>query len=157
MDDLRKYGEVQRALLGVNIAEVVDPRLELDGDDKQELSGVYITAVGAGSGAEDAGLLKGDIIVGINGKTIKTVPELQEIVAQNRPGDKVAVDFLRKGRKKNLTVILKNVNDNTDVVRKAVPFKLEGATFENFSNTTNKIQGVRVTGIEKWKVERSRN
>ncbi len=153
MDDLRKYGEVQRALLGVNIVEVVDPRLALDGDDKKELSGVYITAVGAGSGAEDAGLLKGDIIVGINGKLIKTVPELQEIVAQNRPGDKVTVDFLRKGRKKNLTVTLKNINHNTDIVRKTVPFKLEGAIFENFSNTTNEIQGVRISGIEsgKWK------
>ncbi len=153
MDDLRKYGEVQRALLGVNIAEVVDPRLELDSEDKEELSGVYITAVGADSGAEDAGLLKGDIIVGINGRTIKTVPELQEIVAQNRPGDKVAVDFLRKGRKKNLTVTLKNINHNTEVVRKAVPFKLEGATFENFSSGSSQLQGVRITDIQNGKWE----
>ena len=152
MDDLRKYGEVQRALLGVNIAEVVDPRLALD-DNKKELSGVYITAVGEESGAEDAGLLKGDIIVGINGRTIKTVPELQEIVAQNRPGDKVAVDFLRNGKKKSLTVTLKNINRNTEVVRKAVPFKLEGATFENFSSGSSQLQGVRITDIQNGKWE----
>ncbi|MDN5203297.1 Do family serine endopeptidase [Fulvivirgaceae bacterium BMA10] len=154
MDDLLEFGEVQRALLGVSILDVTHPAIV---DDVDELKGVYIQAVGKGSSADDAGLEAGDIITHIDGREVTTVPELQEIVAQNRPGDKVSVTFKREGRIKEVLATLKNKMGNTEVVEKVKPIEVNGATFENLSSiekTRLDVEGgVKITGLDdgKWK------
>ena len=63
------------------------------------------------SSADDAGLKKGDIIVGVNGKDTNSTPELQEQVARFRPGDKISIEFIRNGKlQKKENVKLKGLN-----------------------------------------------
>jgi S1-C subfamily serine protease len=95
MSDLREFGKVQRALLGVNIAEVnefIARDLKLP-----VIAGVLISSVTPGSSAEEAGLRAGDVILKVNGITTNSVPELQEQVARFRPGDAISLEYLREG------------------------------------------------------------
>jgi len=94
--DLKDYGKVQRALLGVNIAEVnefVARDLNLP-----NIAGVLVRSVTPGSSAEEAGILPGDVILKVNGVHTNSVPELQEQVARFRPGDSISLEFMREGR-----------------------------------------------------------
>jgi Do/DeqQ family serine protease len=153
MNDLRNYGAVQRAVLGVGIADVDDPRI---GEDLGVLKGIYITRVEAGSGADEAGIEAGDIITKINGGMVNSVAELQENVAQNQPGTKIEVTYLREGREKTVTATLKNIENTYEIIRKAAPLVIEGARFENISrNEEARLEingGVKVTelGSGKW-------
>ena len=95
--DIREFGEVQRAVLGVGISEVTDDiaaRLVLP-----VVAGVYITNVSGESSAAEAGLRSGDVIISINGIKTNSVPEMQEQVALFRPGDRISLEFYREGRK----------------------------------------------------------
>ncbi len=107
--DLREYGEVKRAILGVNIADVnaqIATELSLP-----SVEGVYVTNVNQGSSAYEAGLRAGDVIVSVNGAKVVSVPELQEQVALFRPGDRVSLEFYRSGRKhRSDNVILKSLD-----------------------------------------------
>lgn len=112
--DLREYGAVQRGFLGVSIISVNDAMAEefyLD-----EVKGVYIDGVRAGSAAEDAGLQRNDIIVYIEEKAVNTAPELQEQVAKYRPGDEIAVDFVREGELYRAYVTLKDKNNQVSIM-----------------------------------------
>ncbi len=96
VSDLRDYGKVQRALLGVNIAEVnefVARDLNLP-----NISGVLVRSVTPGSSAEEAGILPGDVILKVNGIRTNSVPELQEQVARFRPGDAITLEYVRAGK-----------------------------------------------------------
>ncbi len=107
--DLREFGEVRRAILGVIIEDVTGDladRLRLPA-----VSGVYVNNVSQNSSADEAGLEVGDVIVGINGVATPSVPELQEQVALFRPGDQISVDFIRSGKKyRKDNVKLKSLN-----------------------------------------------
>ncbi len=97
IDDLRTYGEVQRAVLGVTILNVND---EIAKDfDLPAVEGVFIRDVIENSSAHKAGLRINDVIVGINGRKTASVPELQEQVALFRPGDVVSLDVMRNGKR----------------------------------------------------------
>ena len=95
--DIREFGEVQRAVLGVGISEVTD---EIAADNALPVvAGVYITNVSRESSAAEAGLRSGDVIISINGIKTNSVPELQEQVALFRPGDRISLEFYREGQK----------------------------------------------------------
>jgi S1-C subfamily serine protease len=126
--DLIEYGVVQRALLGIQIANVNDPRLEADVD---ELQGVYVMEVNEGGAAEEAGIEKGDVIVKIDEKDVTNVAELQDFVARNRPGDKIKVTFRRDGKTKSVSAILKNYDNEIKIVKSTDEAAIEGATFRN--------------------------
>lgn len=102
-EDLMTYGKVQRALLGVTISEVADK-----GGPFYDLSGVYIEDVSPGGAAIEAGIKPRDVIVAINNKPVNSVPQLQELIAQQRPGDKIQVEINRKGEKKVVMALLKS-------------------------------------------------
>jgi S1-C subfamily serine protease len=95
-EDLRKYGKVQRALLGVQI-ETLTPEKQ----EEMEVpvsQGVYVQDVYGGSAAEDAGLRPGDVIIEVDGKPTNTAAELTEQVARHRPGDRIKIVYYRKGK-----------------------------------------------------------
>ena len=109
--DIKDFGQVQRGILGVNIDEVTD---ELAKDlDLPSVEGIYISRVNPESGAEDGGIRRGDVIIGINGTKTSTIPQLQEQVARFRPGKSIDVDYIRKGKKYSTKVILKNRSNTT--------------------------------------------
>ncbi|ANQ49532.1 Do family serine endopeptidase [Flammeovirga sp. MY04] len=115
MDDLREYGAVQRALIGVQIQDVDQKIADEAGLDK--IAGVAVVDVSPQGAAEEAGIEAGDIIVKINEEEIETVSELQEIIARRRPGDQVNVTVSRKGKLKDFEVKLKNTMNTTDIVK----------------------------------------
>ncbi|MCJ8167527.1 Do family serine endopeptidase [Pontibacter sp. E15-1] len=133
VDDLLKYGEVQRALLGASIREIDAAFAE---EQKlKSLSGVYINEVTENSGAKEAGLKGGDVITAINGVTVGKSSQLLEQIARYRPGDKVKVTYVRNGDEKTANVTLKNLNNSTELVKrsKAKAITFDGATFEPVS------------------------
>lgn len=110
--DLREFGEVKRAILGVNIADV-NARIAIE-LSLPSLEGVYVTNVNQGSSAYEAGMRAGDVIVSVNGLKVGSVPELQEQVALFRPGDRVSLEYYRSGRKyRSDNVILKSLEKTT--------------------------------------------
>ncbi len=107
--DLKEYGEVKRALLGIRILDVNE---EVAFDmNLPEVAGILVRRVDQGSSAERAGIEMNDVIVAINGQKTNTVPELQEQVARFRPGESITVDLIRNGKKiRKENVVLKGVD-----------------------------------------------
>ncbi|MCS4435064.1 Do family serine endopeptidase [Aquiflexum gelatinilyticum] len=159
MDDLLEYGAVQRGLLGVSIQDV-SPELEDRISEKLFTSrGVYVAGVNEGSGGEEAGLKPGDVIIGIDGVETNNVAKLQEMVARKRPGDKVEIKYLRKGKESKATATLKNISGDTNIV-KVIPPKIvsfNGVTFEDIKPAMKErlsIEGgAGITAVEdeNWK------
>ncbi|MBX2843970.1 MAG: trypsin-like peptidase domain-containing protein [Flammeovirgaceae bacterium] len=115
MDDLLSYGEVQRALMGVSIEDVDANLVEELGLDKVE--GVFIIGVSPDGGAQEAGIKAGDIVIAIDENEVDNVSALQELVARNRPGDKINVVYKRNNQIYNVDVILKNKNNGVEIVK----------------------------------------
>lgn len=115
VDDLRSYGTVQRAFLGVvsgdNLNADVANELQLDITE-----GVYVRELSDIGGAYEAGIREGDVIVEIEGKPIRNDSRLLEIVGRSRPGDRIDVKVYRDGRYRKFPVLLTNRNGNTDLI-----------------------------------------
>ncbi len=98
VEDLIKFGNVQRAFLGVTIRDV-------NGKLAQEkklnvFSGVHVDSLVAKGSAKALGINAGDVITKVDGRNVNSVAELQEQIARHRPGDKVAVTVIRGGSEK---------------------------------------------------------
>ena len=123
VDDLKKYGHVQRAMIGIKGSDVnayVDSEKEKGKEvDLGTMEGIYIAEVLEDGAAADAGLKEGDVITHIDDQKIKSFGELQNVIAQKRPGDKITVTYLRNKSKKTATLTLKNEQGNTKVVKNA--------------------------------------
>ena len=151
--DLREYGSVQRAILGI-IGGDVSSMLQLEenkGKDFGTVDGVFISDLTESGGAVAAGIEKGDVIIAINGKKVRTMTELQETIVQYRPGDKVTVTLLRNKKEKKFEVELKNTKGNTEIMKEA-DLDLLGATFQEVPEETrrdlNIAYGVQVGSIK---------
>ena len=68
--------------------------------------GVYIAQVEPGSPADDAGLLRGDVIIAINGSEALTTDAINQIKNRLSPGDEIELTIVREGREMTITVIL---------------------------------------------------
>ena len=109
VDDLRAYGRVERAMLGVQIQDVNASLARTK--DLGVFRGVWIHKVYKKSAAARAGLLAEDVIMQIEGDTIQGVSQLQERVARCRPGEKLRLVVLRKGREREIAVTLMNATE----------------------------------------------
>lgn len=123
VDDLKTYGTVQRAVVGIQGSDVknyVDGQKEQGKDiDLGTMEGIYVAKVTEESAAEEAGLKEGDVIIAIDGKEMNKMADMQEYLAKKRPGDKVTVTYLRDKKKNTKSITLKNEQGNTQVVKKA--------------------------------------
>lgn len=124
VDDFKKYGSYQRAMIGIqggSVKDYIDAMKDQDKDVKDygTMEGVRIDKVVEDGAAEEAHLQAEDVITEIDGKKVKTMGDLQAIIAQKRPGDKVSVTYLRNKSKKTTTLTLKNEQGNTKVVKDA--------------------------------------
>ncbi|MDF1672347.1 MAG: trypsin-like peptidase domain-containing protein [Vicingaceae bacterium] len=127
--DLKEFGTVQRAFIGVSIRNLDDQLAEDIGS--KDLNGVYINGTTENGSAAKSGIKKGDVIKKIGTKEINDIAELQEQISQFRPGDKVNIIVLRDEKEVLLPLILKNKNGNEDVISNEDDkvLKLLGATF----------------------------
>ena len=131
MDDLLKYGKVQRAVLGVSIQEI-DAKLK-DEKGLSDLKGVYIPGVLENSAAAKAGIEEGDVILKIDGKEVNSPSILQEIIGKMNPGDEVKVTYRRNGKEKTTTATLLNKegSEKMEVAEaKSNGISAQGLTFE---------------------------
>lgn len=153
--DLKQFGITQRGFLGVSIRSVDDELAKKEGLDKPQ--GVYVDAVNAGSAGEEGGLKKEDVITKINGVNVNSAPELQEQIAQYRPGDKISVEYLRSGKVGVASVQLKNKYNTTSKVDDSKDILNElGVQVENLSAkekaTLGLQSGVRVIELKDGKL-----
>jgi len=111
--DLMEFGSVQRAYLGVSIADIGPDQAKEIGLDRPK--GVYVKGLSQGGAAENAGMKTGDVIVKVGNITVDNVPQLQEQVGKFRPGDAVAVTVVRDGREQVMDMTLRGREGNTSV------------------------------------------
>jgi serine protease Do len=124
VDDLKKYGTVQRAVLGITGTDVLNYVNYLKENNKEvpdlgTNDGVYVDQVSDNSAAAEAGIVKGDVIVGADGKNVTKMAELQEIINSKRPGDKITISYLHNKKRVSKTVTIKNLQGNTKTVKQA--------------------------------------
>lgn len=151
--DIKEYGAVQRAVLGVSIMDIAAAKENMP-DKTKDIKineGAYVGGFADRSPAKDAGIEEGDVITSINGIKVKTVSELQEQVNRFRPGDKVKVGIKRGNIDKTIDVTLKNSEGNTSVIKKTDIMANIGATFKDLSAEKKKLYdityGVEVSGV----------
>ncbi|MEJ7830304.1 MAG: trypsin-like peptidase domain-containing protein [Segetibacter sp.] len=135
VNDLIKFGTVQRAYLGISYAD------NYSEEQKKELGvkdgdGVFVSDVLAGGAASAAGIKKGDFVTKINGVTINSGPEMVGVISSYKPGDKVAVTYVRDGKENSATLTLKNRAGNLNVVKNASLIEKLGGQVENLDKKT---------------------
>lgn len=153
VQDLMEYGEVQRAILGVVISDVTAELAQREGFDN--LEGVYVSSVRSDGAARQAGIREKDIIISIDGTRVNSMAELQEVVSRYRPGQQVRVIVKRDGNLKQFDLILRNLEGNTEIVKKNDVLEVLGATFEPLSEREKRElglqNGVRVKSVNQGK------
>jgi len=150
VEDLRLYGAVQRAVIGVGINEVTAEIAEKE--KLKEVKGAIITQVYENGAADEAGLKEKDVIIKFNNVPVNTVSELLEQVGRYRPGDKVTITYVRSGKEYTVPITLKNIENTTEIVKSGsgsgVVF---GAKLEPLSSSDQRTYrldyGVKVTEV----------
>jgi serine protease Do len=153
VDDLKQYGEVQRAILGVRIQDInADMAKELN---LESVAGVYIAGIEDDGAASAAGLKLGDVILSINEISVKTTSELQEQVGKHRPGDNIDVLVKRDGKEKLFKVTLRNTSGGTGIVKDN--YSVMGAELvkvnETVKNKLNISGGLQIKGLSSGKLK----
>ena len=144
VDDIIKFGTVQRAYIGVEYASASD----LSDDEKKKAGipadtyGIYVTDVPKDGGAYAAGIKKADIITQVNGIMVSSGAEMQEQVSRYKPGDKITVTLMRDGKEMTVNVQLKNKAGNYDVVKGEVAADKLGADLATMDTKKAKESGV---------------
>jgi len=158
--DLKDFGVVQRAILGISIDEVTDELAKKL--DLESVEGIYVSKVTDNSGAKEAGIRKGDVIVKINGVTTSSMPNLQEQIARFSPGNTVKVDYFRNGKRYQTDVTLKNMNGTTALISGTIDDEvIQDLGFEFRDLTEDEIKrlgtkGAKVVSIYRGsKIERT--
>lgn len=154
--DLKQYGNVQRALLGIQAANI-EALKQQDPEKAKELAqikGVVIEDFADRSSAKAAGMEKGDVIKSINDVAINNFSGLQSQIGRYRPGDKVKVVVDRKRSNKTFTVELKNAEGNTEITKSTDSVKSLGATFKDITSNRKQQLGIS-SGVEVESVENS--
>lgn len=145
--DLREYGVVQRAMLGISFQAVTPEWIERFGEEKgiKEAGGMYIAEVSADGAAEAAGIKPGDVLTHIDGKVMNTTADVQETIAKFRPNDKIRVTVRRNGAAKTFDITLRNRAGKTELVKKDDVNLVEelGATFREVSDKLKKELRIR--------------
>lgn len=159
VEDILKFGSVQRGWLGVSIVTV---NSELAREFELSVNeGAHIRGFADKSSAKEAGLKERDVIVKIDGQNIKTNSEVIGYIATRRPGDKIEVTVNRKGKEYVHAVTLKTRDGTTDVIKAdAKPtLAVVGLEFEEVNESVLRRMeiknGVRVSKINPGKLYRS--
>lgn len=155
VDDLKTYGTVQRAFLGI-MGQDAHTYIDLQKAEGKEVDlgtndGIYVAKVEEEGSGADAGLQEGDVITSLDGKKVTKMSELQELLYAKKPGDKLTIEFLHNKKKQTKTVVLKNAQGNTNVV-KTNDIDVLGGQFRPVSESQKKNLGITY-GLEVTKVE----
>ena len=158
VNDLKKYGLVQRAFIGVIIQDITQDimnELELP-----NTMGVLVSGLSEGGAAKAAGIKINDVILKVETTFVNDVPELQEQIGKYKPGDNVNVIIQRDGNEKSVNLVLRNENGNTEIINNKInedKAMVYGAYFkdvdENKLRQLGIVSGIEVISIKKGKFE----
>ena len=169
VSDLKQYGTVQRALLGIKGTSLAgdgdmmsDQPIDKSGatlsDKRKEfgvVDGVWVREIVDGGSAAGSDIKVDDVIIGIDGKKVQNFADLQEAIAQHRAGDKVTVKVMRDKKEKNINITLKNEQGTTKIVKDA-GMEILGAAFKELPDDLKKQlnlgYGLQVTGVTSGKM-----
>ncbi|MBF0382693.1 MAG: DegQ family serine endoprotease [Magnetococcales bacterium] len=144
MSQLVEYGEVRRGLLGVRAQDLTAELAAAFGLRIRE--GAVITRAVAGSAADKAGLTAGDIIIQANNRKITDSADLRNVIGLSRIGEKVSLVYIRNGKRKKVTVIVKEPTrervSGHEIDRRFTGSVLESATGKK------KNDGVKVMSVK---------
>lgn len=153
--DIRQYGQVQRAVLGISYQEVT-PRLAKDKGLKDINSGLYVAEVSDRSSAMEAGIKPGDVITAINGHPTHNSAQLLEQIARHRPGDEINISYVRDGKIATVPVTLYNSQGSTKITAASSVNDL-GCAFRKVNEETMRSLrisgGLQVTGLKDGKLK----
>lgn len=144
VDDIIKFGTVQRAYLGIQYTNASD----MSNEEKKSRGipenafGIYVQNAPTDGGAYAAGIRKGDIITGINGVAVTSGAEMQEQVSRYKPGDKITLAYTRNEKEYSSIISLKNKAGNFDVVKSELVLDFLGAEFATLDTKKAKEFGV---------------
>ncbi len=144
VDDLIKFGSVQRGFLGVSFVNASD----LSEDDKKRtgvplgVEGIYASDVPVDGGAYAAGIRKGDVLKKINGIEVSNGAEMQGLISSYKPGDKLPVTYVRNGKENTVVVTLKNKAGNFEIVKAEAMLEKLGADLIPLDSRKAKEYGV---------------
>ena len=144
VDDLIKFGTVQRGFLGVSFLNASD----LSEEDKKRagvplgVEGIYASDVPTDGGAYAAGIRKGDVLKKIDGIEITSGAEMQGVISRYKPGDKIPVTYIRNGKENTVSVTLKNKAGNFEIVKAEAILEALGADFTTLDSRKAKEYGV---------------
>ncbi len=142
VEDLKQYGVVQRAMIGISGRDV-KTQVDLEKEEGKEatdygtMEGIYVAEVVDNSAAQEAGIEKGDVITEVDGQKVQKFGDLSGIIAQKRPGDKVSITYLHNKKKQTKQVTLRNEQGNTKVVKNA-DIDVLGADFRPVTDAQKK-------------------
>ena len=146
VNDLIKYGSVQRGFLGAMYVDAGDPNISEQQKQASKIpldaDGIFITDLVKGGAAEQGGIKVGDIIRKINGVNINSGSELQEQLSNYKPGDKIQVTYERNGTANTTQVTLKNNSGNYGIVKAAGMIDKLGASLETLDPKKAKDLGL---------------
>lgn len=149
--DLKDYGEVKRAILGVRIQDITQELADEKG--LKDLEGVYIPAVAEDGSADKAGIKEGDVIRKINGVAVNKSSGLQEQISKYHPGDKVEIAIIRDGKEKTISATLLSKEGEKEITNEVdrEEMKVLGAEIENLGRDERlelKVRhGVKITKL----------
>lgn len=158
--DIKDFGAVQRALLGVagtDVSNYIDQQKEKGKEvDLGTLTGVYVSEVTSDGAAEDGGIESGDVIINVDGKKIEKFGQLQEVLAAHHPGDKVKVTYLRNKKEHTTTLTLRNAQGTTTQLQPLDTDSM-GANLRALTDAEKRELGLRngllVSAITKGKMQ----
>lgn len=152
VSDLKEYGTVQRAVLGIIGGTVNSAAKEEYGLKVNE--GALVADFPEISSAKQAGIEKGDVITNVNGVDIRSMAQVQEQISRLNPGDVARITVDRKGVKKTFDVKLRNLQGNTSLVQKQTAGSI-GAAFVALTKAEKQelgvSRGVKVAGVSDGK------
>ena len=123
VDDIKKYGSVQRVMLGIEGGDVLNYiNAQKENGKEADLGtneGVYVAKVKDDTNGSELGLQTGDVIIKIDGKKVSKMSELQQALNSKRPGDNVSITYLRKKKEITRTIALKNAQGTTKPIEQA--------------------------------------
>jgi len=153
VDDLMKYGKIQRAYFGIYYREIDDKMAKEQGMESPR--GIYIEELVEGGSAEKGGIRKGDIILQLGDSRVNRQSELTEFMGQHSPGDIIAVKVWRKGKVEEMEITLQSSED-TGAVLKDDKVIIHGATFEPLAesekNRFGLDYGFKITRLDNGKL-----
>ena len=153
IDDIKQYGTVQRAVLGIQFTELTAEMAE-EKNITATNEGIYVAKVTDRGAAMEAGLKEGDVIIKINGNDVKNNGQMMEQMNKLRPGDVATFTYIRDNKTSTTKVTLKNNQGTTKITKASDVFDL-GCTFKKLSASKLReygiSNGVEVVGLKAGK------